>query len=83
VQVNLESADELVLIEGIAEPLQDEKTARIWAEQYNEKYSWDMPVSVDDVYRVIPKRALAWLCDSTGLDAGAGFSNSATEWKFS
>jgi len=83
VQVNLESADELVLIEGIAEPLRDEKTARVWAEQYNEKYSWDMPASVDDVYRVIPKRALAWLCDSTGLDAGVGFSNSATEWKFS
>ena len=82
VQVNLESADELVLIEGSAEPLRDEETARIWSERYHEKYHWDMPASVEGVYRVVPRRALAWLCDSSGLDGGVGFSNSATEWKF-
>ena len=35
-----------------------------------------------DVYRVTPRRVLAWLCDSSGLDSGVGFSNSATEWRF-
>ena len=82
VQVNLESADELVIIEGRVEPLRDESSARIWAERYNEKYSWDMPASVTGVFRVIPQRAMAWLCDASGLDAGSGFSNSATEWRF-
>jgi hypothetical protein len=82
VQVNLESADELVIIEGVAAPLADPKTAQVWAERYNEKYNWDMPASVDGVYTVTPERVLAWLCDPTGLDAGVGFSNSATEWRF-
>ena len=82
VQVNLESADELVIIEGIVAPLTDEKTATIWSERYNEKYNWDMPATTDGVYTVTPERVLAWLCDSSGLDDGAGFSNSATEWRF-
>ena len=82
-QVNLESADELIIIEGLAEKLADERDRpRIWAATYNEKYSWDMPASVEDVYSVSPKRVLAWICDSSGLDHGAAFSNSATEWRF-
>ena len=82
VQVNLESADEVIIVEGIAEEIADEKIARVWADTYNEKYSWDMPVSIEDVYSVSPKRILAWICDSSGLDYGAAFSNSATEWRF-
>ena len=82
VQVSLESADELVILEGAAEPLRDEASALIWAETYNEKYNWDMPASVDNVFRVTPQRIMAWLCDPSGLDAGSGFSNSATEWRF-
>ena len=42
-----------------------------------------MPASIDGVYVVQPERVLAWICDSTGLDGGAAFSNSATEWRFS
>ena len=80
--MNLESADELVIIEGRADPLRDEPSAQIWADRYNEKYSWDMPSSVEGVYRVTPRRVMAWLSDPSGLDAGTGFSNSATEWRF-
>ena len=82
VQVNLESADEVIIIEGIAEELADEKTARIWADTYNEKYSWDMPANVEDVYSVSPKRVRAWICDSSGLDHGAAFSICASECRF-
>ncbi|MGI9323958.1 MAG: hypothetical protein ACR2PZ_01975 [Pseudomonadales bacterium] len=81
VQINLESADELVIIEGIATELAKED-ASAWAGLYNEKYSWDMPETNEDVWQVVPSRALAWICDSSGLDYGAGFSNSATEWVF-
>jgi general stress protein 26 len=82
VQINLESADELIIVEGIAQALMDQEMAQVWSDTYNEKYNWDMPARVDDVYRVSPERVLAWICDSTGLDHGSGFSNSATEWKF-
>ena len=81
VQVNLESGDEVVIVEGVAAALPEEY-ARDWADTYNEKYNWDMPETTDDVWQVVPSRVLAWLCDSTGLDYGAGYSNSATEWLF-
>ena len=81
IQVNLESANEVVVIEGVATKL-PEQHAIEWARTYNEKYNWDMPETTDDVWQVAPTRVLAWLCDSTGLDYGAGFSNSATEWRF-
>jgi hypothetical protein len=82
VQVNLENADELVIIEGEAALLTDVAVGPVWAAAYNAKYNWDMPESIEDVYQVTPKRVLAWLCDSSGLDGGVGFSNSATEWRF-
>ncbi len=81
VQVNLESADEVVIIEGTAHPLAASDAAT-WADLYNEKYNWDMPETNEDVWEVRPVRILAWTSDSTGLDYGAGFSNSATEWIF-
>lgn len=81
VQVNLESGDELVILEGRAHPL-DASLAALWAERYNAKYHWDMPASTEDVYQVRPCRVLAWLCDSSGLDGGMLFSNTATEWRF-
>ena len=80
-QVNLESADEVVIIEGMAKPLLETESAA-WASVYNEKYLWDMPADAAGVWKVAPQRVLAWICDSSGLDRGAGFSNSATEWRF-
>ena len=79
--MNLESGDELVIIEGTAHPLQ-ERDLEFWVSEYNSKYNWDMPHTTIDVYEVKPVRVLAWICDSSGLDKGAMFSNSATEWKF-
>ena len=81
VQVNLESGDEVVVIEGVATPLA-ESDAGQWAGAYNQKYRWDMPATNEDVWQVAPGRVMAWLCDSSGLDGGATFSNSATEWRF-
>ncbi|MEE9255438.1 MAG: hypothetical protein V3U43_10905, partial [Pseudomonadales bacterium] len=57
-------------------------TAQKWALAYNQKYNCDMPAETEGVYVVTPERVLAWISDSSGLDGGAGFSNSATEWRF-
>ena len=59
-----------------------EADATAWATEYNHKYNWDMPESPNGVYRVEPRRVLAWIVDPTGLDGGIMFSNSATEWRF-
>ena len=80
-QVNLENADEVVVIEGTAEPFDPTDLAE-WVRTYREKYHWDMPAQTEDVWCVEPGRVMAWLCDSSGLDGGAGFANSATEWRF-
>lgn len=82
VQVNLESADELVILEGTVAPVEI-ADLRFWVEAYREKYQWEMPESVEGVYQVRPKRILAWLCDSSGEDGGMMFSNTATQWRFS
>jgi len=81
VQVNLESGDELVIIEGVARPL-NEDNLQLWLKTYNKKYNWDMPETSEGVYEVTPQRVLAWVCDSSGQDAGVLFSNTATEWRF-
>ena len=81
VQVNLESGDELVILEGTAHPLQ-ESDLMFWVREYNSKYNWDMPHSTKDVFEVKPARVLAWVSDSSGVDGGALFTNSATEWNF-
>ena len=82
VQVNLESADELVILEGTVAPIEI-ADLRFWVEAYREKYQWEMPESVEGVYQVRAKRILAWLCDSSGEDGGIMFSNTATQWRFS
>jgi len=81
VQVNLESGDELVILEGLARPMPASELDA-WLDAYKAKYHWDMPASVDGVYEVRAHRVLAWMCDSSGIDAGALFANTATEWRF-
>ncbi len=83
VQVHLESADELVILEGIAgrDPSSEDVTR--WKDEYASKYNWENPPGPGEIFVVQPSRILAWICDPTGLDDGAGFLNSATEWKFS
>ncbi|HJN52617.1 MAG: hypothetical protein QGI68_12155 [Pseudomonadales bacterium] len=81
IQVNLESADELVIIEGVVVGI-DASQLPFWLENYNQKYNWDMPESIDGVYRVNPRRVLAWICDPSGMDGGVLFSNTATQWVF-
>ncbi|NJN51224.1 MAG: hypothetical protein HC809_05035 [Gammaproteobacteria bacterium] len=81
VQVNVESSHEVVLIEGIATGLA-QRHVNDWVEAYREKYHWEMPATAEDVFEVRPVRALAWICDNSGLDGGVQFSNSATQWTF-
>ena len=82
VQVNLESGDEVVLIEGHATRLRDRPTIKTYVARYRTKYNWEIAEDDGSLFIVEPVRVLAWIVDGTGLDGGSAFSNSATEWRF-
>lgn len=84
VSIHLESADEVVIVEGVADLVSDLAEWRRFTEAYNPKYNWDFdPTSIfGGFWRVRPGVAFGWLSDSTGLDRGAAFLGTATRWQF-
>jgi hypothetical protein len=82
VSVNLESGDECVILEGVASPLQDVALTRQVTEAYNAKYHWNLEPKPGEFFEVRPRVVFGWLCDGSGRDAGALFSQTATRWRF-
>jgi hypothetical protein len=82
VSVNLESGDECVILEGEAALVHDQALARRIATAYNEKYHWNMEAKPGEFFEVRPRLVLGWLCDGSGRDGGALFSQTATRWTF-
>ena len=82
VSVNLESGDECVILEGTAAPLRDEGLAVRVAAAYNDKYHWNLEPSPGEFFEVRPRVVFGWLCDGSGRDGGATFSQTATRWLF-
>ena len=74
--VHLESGDETVILEGLAEPLVDSELERRVDEAYGPKYDFtpDSSGAADPWFVVRPKRAYAW----TERD----YTNSATQFDF-
>jgi hypothetical protein len=82
VSVNLESGDECVILEGVAAPLHDADRTRRVADLYNAKYHWNLEPKPGEFFEVRPSVVFGWLCDGSGRDAGALFSQTATRWHF-
>jgi len=82
VSVNLESGDECVIVEGSARLVEDVARARPVAAAYDEKYAWDYEPAAGEFFEVRPQVGFGWLCDASGLDGGALFSQTATRWRF-
>ena len=74
--VHLESGDETVIVEGVAEPLLDKELERRVDEVYGAKYDFtpDSSGDTDPWFVVRPKRVYAW--------TEHGFPGSATEFLF-
>lgn len=82
VSVHLESGDECVIVEGTAALLAaPDRVARVTA-AYNEKYHWDLEPRPGEFFEVRPRVVFGWLCDGSGRDGGALFSQTATRWRF-
>ncbi len=82
ISVNLESGDECVIVEGTASELLDPEATRKVTEAYNLKYNWNMEATPGEFFAVSPRVVFGWLCDSSGRDEGAVFSQTATRWSF-
>ncbi len=82
ISLNLESADECVIVEGTAEPEVDAATTATVLAAYNQKYRWDMQAEPGEFFVLRPRVAFGWVCDGSGEDGGALFQHSATRWTF-
>ena len=76
VVVHLESGDEAVIVEGIAEEVTDREELAAVAERYRAKYDlWSDPDEGSAIYAVRPRVAFGWL--------EKDYPNTATRWRFS
>ena len=85
ITIHLESGDEVVIIEGVAEVINDNARLKEVISQYNQKYHWNLDPNQlpGPFYAVHPQLAFGWLADPTGLDGGSAFHGTATRWRFS
>ena len=84
IAVHLESADEVVIVEGTAEGVTELDRWRGFVAAYNPKYNWDFDSSTifGGFWAVRPHVVFGWLSDPSGLDGGAAFQGTATRWTF-
>ena len=84
ITLHLESGDEVVILEGVAEKLENASLLAQVVALYNQKYHWklDPEQLPGPFYRVCPHLVLGWLSDPTGLDGGSAFHGTATRWRF-
>jgi hypothetical protein len=84
ITLHLESGSEVVIIEGMAEPVTDEALVERIVHQYNAKYNWDLDLYnlPDPFLAVRPEIAFGWIADASGQDQGSAFNGTATRWSF-
>ena len=84
ITVHLESGSEVVIIEGVAETVNDVALVERVVSTYNAKYHWDVDPNnlPGPFYAIRPRVAFGWVSDESGFDGGAAFHGTATRWKF-
>jgi hypothetical protein len=82
VTVHLESADEVVIVEGTAERVRDDARISVFLSAYNAKYSIHLDAPPGALFVVHPRVAFGWVSDPTGDDSGAIFGSTGTRWDF-
>lgn len=84
ITAHLESGGDVVILEGVAEPVADGPLLRRVVAAYNAKYRSDLdPANPPGPFSAVRSRhAFGWLSDPSGLDRGAAFHGTATRWTF-
>ena len=82
VTVNLEDADDCVILEGTARSVDDEQVRRAFIEVCEPKYDWTMTLDfVDVLYVVRPRVVLGWIARDIARESTL-FGATATRWRF-
>jgi Pyridoxamine 5'-phosphate oxidase len=84
ITVHLESGSEVVIIEGIAKPLDDEDLVERVVNAYNQKYNWNIdPHNLPGpYYAVYPQVAFGWHFKESDLHPESTGLETATRWQF-
>lgn len=84
ITVHLESGSEVVIIEGMAEPISEVSLVEQVVNQYNQKYNWNMdPQNLPGpFYAVRPQVAFGWHFDESELKPESSGLETATRWRF-
>jgi hypothetical protein len=84
ITVHLESGSEVVIIEGVAETVNNATLVERVVSLYNQKYNWNLdPHNVSDpFYAVHPKVAFGWNIDESELSPESSGLDTATRWRF-
>lgn len=80
VSVHLDGGEDVVIVEGAVERIDDVGTVDRLNAAYAPKYVWTD--RVEGWYVLRAEKAFAWLCPSIGLGAEAIYAGSATRWRF-
>lgn len=84
ITVHLESGSEVVIIEGVAEPVSKATLVEQVVSLYNQKYNWNMdPHNLPGpIYDVRPKVVFGWHFDESELNPESSGLKTATRWHF-
>ena len=84
ISVHLESGSEVVIIEGVAEPVSDAVLVEQVVSMYNRKYNWNVdPHNLPGpFYAVRPQVAFGWDIDESELNPESTGLRTATRWHF-
>ena len=78
--ITTEGADEAVIVEGIAETMDDAQVVRRFIDEYKTKYNWEMTGDEGPLMVVRPRVAFAFI--GTDDNPAGGFTQTATRWRF-
>lgn len=84
ITVHLESGNEVVIIEGVAQPVSDVSLLEQVVRLYNEKYRWNLDAShlEGPFYAVRPQVAFGWHFEEAAATPESTGLGNATRWRF-
>ena len=84
ITVHLESGSQVVIIEGVAEPISNIVLVEQVVSLYNQKYNWNVdPYNLPGpFYAVRPQVAFGWHFDESELNPESTGLGTATRWRF-
>ena len=84
ITVHLESGNEVVIIEGVAQQVSDVSLLEQVVNLYNQKYHWNLdPMHLDGpFYAVRPQVAFGWHFEESDINPESSALGNATRWRF-